>query len=96
METVKMNRPLKQKNELIQAERDAEAGVVHAEVLLKMELAIGTPESVAAEQAKVDEARANSLRIRQEMQDGLEEWTRYSAYEEAVRQAAVSGVTLNA
>lgn len=82
-----MNAPDKTRDQLIADERAAERRVVEAEVAQRLAEAIGTLEEVAAARDAVVTARAESLAIRQTMQEGLAAWTRYAAYLEAVAHA---------
>jgi hypothetical protein len=86
--------PTISRSQLIADERTAERAVVEAEVAQRLAEAAGDPETIAAARAAVDQARTASLVTRQRMQEGLDAWTRYAAYQEAVAHADAHSVPL--
>jgi hypothetical protein len=75
-------------------ERAAERAVIEAESAWLFAQATGIVTQITAAEQALAAARVASLAARQAMQEGLDAWTRYAAYQEAVAHAEANGVPI--
>ena len=68
------DKPTKSKAEFVADERAAEAAVVKAEYEPRKAELTGDPDAIVSARKAVDDARTESLKIRQTMTDGLAQW----------------------
>lgn len=87
-----MERPTKTKEEFVAEERAAERNVVLLEFELKKAEATNDVEQIAEAQAAVVNARKESLKIRADMQKGLEQWHAWDSEQELERTARELGI----
>jgi hypothetical protein len=86
-------RPDKSKEQLIADERSAEAAVVRAEYEVRAaEVAGARGVDLLEYEAYVDNARRDSLRIRQDMTEGLAQWHQWDSEQELARTAKELGI----
>ncbi len=86
-------RPDKSKEQLIAEERAAETAVVRAEYEARVaELSGSTGVQLLEYDAYTENARRDSLRIRQIMTDGLAAWHRWDSEQELARTARELGI----
>jgi hypothetical protein len=75
-------------------ERAAERAVIEAESVWLFAQATGIVTQITAAAETLAAARVASLAARQTMQEGLDAWMRYAAYQEAVAHADANGVPI--
>ena len=85
-------KPTKSKADFIAEERAAERRVVQAEFELRKAELTNDPDVIASARKAVDDARTESLNIRQIMQDGLAQWHRWDSEQELARTARELGI----
>lgn len=89
-----MNAPDKTREMLLAEEATAIRLVTEAESRWLFAQATGTPDEVIAAKDGLDAARRDALTVRKTMQDGLDAWTRYAAWQEAVAHAEANGLAI--
>lgn len=89
-----MNQPDTTREQLVAEERDAERAVLEAESAVLFAQATGTAEQQTAAAQRLEETRLGSMHMRDRMQQGLEAWGRYAAYQEAIAHAQANGVPI--
>jgi hypothetical protein len=82
------------RQQLQDEERAAERAVIEAESAWLFAQATGDVTQITAAAETLATARVASLVARRTMQEGLEAWTRYATYQEAVAHAASNGVPI--
>jgi hypothetical protein len=80
------------RQQLQDEERAAERAVIEAESAWLFAQASGDVTQIAAAAETLATARVASLAARRTMQDGMDAWTRYAAYQEAVQHAAANAI----
>ena len=86
------DKPTKSKAAFVADERQAEAAVVQAEYEARKAELTNDPDAIALARKAVDDARTESLKIRQTMTDGLAQWHAWDSQEELARTARELGI----